>query len=418
MSINVTNLQARRQQLITEMEQGSVAIILSGNPVQRTHDQYHDFVVFRNFFYLTNIDRSNFALVLVKTETETKEMLFIDEVSEMEEKWSGFRMKKAEASALSGIDEKFIFGMPDMRKYVGSYMMNDGITNGYFDLERFSYDHLDTQNMIFAKEFKAQYPFLNLHNLHSMLSVGRQVKTADEVANIKTAVEKTKIGLESVLKALKPGMFEYEVESYYDFAIKTNGVQQKAFHTIAATGANATVLHYEANNTKTKDGDLMLFDLGCAWNNYAADISRTYPVNGKFSERQKAVYQSVLDVEKAVIEAIKPGVKWSDLNKLAKDILADKCRELGLIGDNNEDVLNYYYHTIGHSLGLDTHDIGGRDFVLKSGMVVTVEPGLYIAEEGIGIRIEDDILVTENGHENLSIDIIKEIADIESFMQK
>jgi len=193
-------------------------------------------------------------------------------------------------------------------------------------------------------------------------------------------------------------------------------VQERAFHTIAASGVNATVLHYDTNNSQTKYGDLILFDLGCAWNHYAADISRTFPVNGKFTERQKEVYSAVLDVEKRVIETIKPGVKMSELNKLAKDMLADKCRQLGLIGDNDDDVLNYYYHSIGHALGLDTHDVGGREFVLEPGMVITIEPGLYIEAELMGIRIEDNILVTEGGYENLSAAIIKEVDDIEAFM--
>ena len=308
--------------------------------------------------------------------------------------------------------------MPTLKGTLGSIIMGESIENSYFDLERISYNHLDTEQMVFSKEIHAKYPFLNIHNLYSTLANMRMVKSDCEVENIRTAIEKTRIGIEAMMKASKPGLFEYELEAHYDFNAKLSGVQEKAFHTIAASGINATVLHYEANNSQTQDGDLILFDLGCAWNHYAADISRTFPVNGKFSPRQKEIYQAVLDVEKAVIEAIKPGIKVSDLNKLARDLLADKCRILGLIGDNKEDVSKYYYHGIGHSLGLDTHDVGGREYVLAPGMVITIEPGLYIEEEQIGIRIEDDILVTEVGFENLSASIIKEINDIETFMKK
>ena len=416
--MSTKTLQERRQKLLDQMPMGSIAILLSGNPVQRTSDQYHDFVVWRNFFYFTNISKANFALVLVKRETGTSEMLFIDEVSELEEKWSGFRMKKPEVSALTGIEETSIFGMPTLQSTIGQMMMNDGITQGYFDLERLSYKHLDTEQMVFAKEFQTQYPFVSLVNLYPIVAKQRQIKSADEIENIRTAVEKTRLGIEKMMSVSAPGMFEYELEAHYDFMAKTNGVQEKAFHTIAASGLNATVLHYEDNNAQLLDGDLILFDLGCAWNHYSADISRTFPVNGKFNDRQRAVYQAVLDVEKAVIEAIKPDIKMSDLNKLARDLLTTKCRELGLIGDNDDDVLNYYYHSIGHSLGLDTHDVGGRDFVLEAGMVLTIEPGLYIAEEAIGIRIEDDILVTADGYENLSASIIKEVDEIEKFMAK
>ena len=418
MSINTKTLQERRQKLLDQMPTGSIAILLSGNPIQRTSDQYHELVVWRNFFYFTNVDKANFALVLVKRETGTSELLFIDEVSEMEEKWSGFRMKKPVASELTGIEEKSIHGMPDLQKIVGSFMMNDGITQGFFDLERLTYNHLDTEQMVFAKEFQVKYPFVSMNNLYPTVAKMRQIKSDDEIENIRVAVEKTRLGIEKMMSVSAPGMFEYELEAHYDFTAKSNGVQEKAFHTIAASGLNATVLHYEDNNAQLLDGDLILFDLGCAWNHYSADISRTFPVNGKFSERQRAVYQAVLDVEKEVIEAVKPGIKMSDLNKLARDLLTIKCRDLGLIGDNDDDVLNYYYHSIGHSLGLDTHDVGGRDFVLEPGMVLTIEPGLYIAEEAIGIRIEDDILVTTDGYENLSASIIKEVDEIESFMTK
>ena len=406
---STSTLQARRQKLMDEMVDGSMMIILSGNPLARTGDQFHDFVVWRNFFYLTNIDRANFALVLIKSNVGTRELLFIDEVSALEEKWSGHRMKKPEVSALSGIKETAIHGMPDFTKMLGSFVMNENIENGYFDLERISYQHLDTEQMTFAKEIGAQYPFMKIHNVYQILAKMRQVKSAEEIENIRIAIDKTRTGIEAMMTALKPDLFEYEIEAHYDFHAKLAGVQEKAFHTIAASGINATVLHYDTNNSRMSDGDLILFDLGCAWNHYAADISRTFPVNGKFSPRQQEIYQAVLDVEKTVIEAIKPGKKMSELNQLARELLAGKCRELGLIGDNDEDVLNYYYHSIGHSLGLDTHDVGGREYVLEPGMVITIEPGLYI---------EDDILVTEDGYENLSVAIIKEVDEIEAFMAK
>jgi len=414
--IKVETLQTRRQSIMDGMVENSIAIILSGNPLARTGDQFHDFVVWRNFFYLTNIDHANFALVLIKSTFGNRQLLFIDEVPEAEEKWSGYRMRRPEAATLSGIEEKNIHGMSDLTKMLGGFVVNETIEDAYFDLERISYNHKDTEQMVFSKKIQANYPYLKLHNLYPTLAKLRQIKSAEEIDNIRTAIEKTRIGIEAMMKNMAPGMFEYEIEAYYDFNLKLNGVQERAFHTIAASGINATVLHYETNHSQTKDGELILIDLGCAWNHYAADISRTFPINGKFSLRQKEIYQAVLDVEKSIIEAVKPGVKMSELNKLARELLTSKCRELGLIGENDDDVLKYYYHSIGHALGLDTHDVGGREFILMPGMVLTVEPGLYIEEESIGIRIEDNILVTETGYENLSSSIIKEIDDIEAFM--
>jgi len=399
------------------MEDNSIAIVLSGNLVPRTADQFHEFVIWRNFFYLTNINRYNMALVLVKSDVGAREYLFIDEVTELEEKWEGYRMKKPEASALTGIKETDIFSMNDLTKTLGGWVVNENIGHAYFDLERITYNHPDSEQMAFSKELTSKYPHLQIHNLFRTLANLRQIKSAEEVEHMRQAIAHTRTGIEAMMKASKPGMFEYEIEAHYDFEAKRAGVHEKGFGTIAASGFNATVLHYRDNNTQTKDGDLILFDLGCAWNHYSADITRTFPVNGKFTARQKEVYEAVLDVEKIVIENVKPGIKMSDLNKIARDMLIVKCRELGLIGDNDEDVVKYYYHSIGHPLGLDVHDVGGREFVLEPGMIITIEPGLYIAEESIGIRIEDDILVTEDGYDNLSVDIIKEVADIEAFMK-
>jgi len=415
--MNIETLKVRRAAILDSMEIGSIAIILSGNLVPRTADQFHEFVIWRNFFYLTNINRYNMALVLVKSEVGSREYLFIDTVTELEEKWEGFRMKKPEASALTGIKEADIFSMNDLTKTLGGWIVNENIEHAYFDLDRVTYNHPDSEQVAFSKELVAKYPQLTINNLFRTLADLRQIKSPEEVEHMRTAIAHTRTGIEAMMKSAKPGMFEYEIEAYYDFEAKRAGVHEKGFGTIAASGFNATVLHYRDNNTQTKDGDLILFDLGCAWNHYSADISRTFPVNGKFTDRQKDIYEAVLDVEKTVIENIKPGVKMSELNKMARDMLTVKCRELGLIGDNDEDVLKYYYHSIGHPLGLDVHDVGGREFVLEPGMIITIEPGLYIAEESIGIRIEDDILVTEDGYENLSKDIIKEVADIEAFMK-
>ena len=416
--MNTETLKARRSNVLNSMETGSLAVVLAGNLIPRTADQFHEFAIWRNFFYLTNIDRYNMALVLIKSDVGTREYLFIDQVTELEEKWEGFRMKKPEASAISGIDEANIFSMSDLRKMLGTWVVNENLEHAYFDLERITYAHPDSEQMTFSKEMASKYPYLKIHNLFRTLANLRQIKSTEEVEHMRTAISHTKKGIEAMMKASKPGMFEYEIEAHYDFEAKRAGIHEKGFETIAASGFNATVLHYRDNNTQTKDGDLILFDLGCAWHHYSADISRTFPVNGVFTQRQKEVYEAVLDVEKTVIEKVKPGVTMSELNKIARDMLTVKCRELGLIGDKDEEVLNYYYHSIGHPLGLDVHDVGGREFVLEPGMVITIEPGLYIAEESIGVRIEDDILVTEDGYENLSAEIIKEVADIEAFMKK
>ena len=208
------------------------------------------------------------------------------------------------------------------------------------------------------------------------------------------------------------------IEAYFDFNCKSKGVKDLAFNTIAATGKNATVLHYVDNNAEMKDGDLILFDLGAQYKYYNANISRTFPVSGKFTARQKEVYNAVLKVNEEIIKTIKPGITTAELNAKANDLLGEACVSLGLLEDK-KDFRKYYFHSIGHSLGLDTHDvIIDRNFTFEPGMVYTVEPGLYIPEESIGIRIEDDILVTEDGSINLTKDMIKTVEEIEDFMSR
>ena len=242
-------------------------------------------------------------------------------------------------------------------------------------------------------------------------------KSPEEIEKIQESIDVTKGALENVLKNIKPGLYEYQVETFYDSFIKFNGQKVTSFDTICATGKNATILHYVNNNTMIKDNDLVLFDLGCCTDYYISDISRTYPANGKFTPRQKEIYEIVLNCNKKCIEFLKPGLTWEDFNKYANSLLIEGLKNIGLIKENKE-LVKYYWHSIGHSIGLDTHDPSIYNVKFEPGLIVTVEPGLYLEDEGIGIRIEDNVLITEDGCVNLSSNIIKEIDDIEKFMKK
>jgi len=208
------------------------------------------------------------------------------------------------------------------------------------------------------------------------------------------------------------------MEAHFDFILKSEGVKHYAFPTIVASGKNSTVLHYEKNDAVVEEDSLVLLDLGAQYNYYNADISFTFPANGKFTEKQKTFYNIVLKALRETTELIKPGVQFAKLNEHTKRVLAEECVKVGLIMEESE-IGKYYYHGVSHFLGLDTHDVGNyKDLILQPGMVLTVEPGLYIEEEGIGIRIEDDVLVTEEGHDVLSKDIFRSIEEIEAFMNK
>jgi Xaa-Pro aminopeptidase len=245
----------------------------------------------------------------------------------------------------------------------------------------------------------------------------RTIKSEDEVNELKKAIKITEEGIKSLMKNAKSGIMEYQLEAHFDFVLKNSGVRDYAFKTIAASGKNATVLHYSQNNSLIGENDLVLFDLGAQWNYYNADITRTIPASGKFTERQKEIYNIVLKAQLETIKIMKPGTPFLELNKTTRKVLTEELKRINLIKEDSE-LSNYYYHGVSHYLGLDTHDVGDREAVLTPGMVLTVEPGLYIAEEGIGIRIEDDVLITEDGNEVLSPDIIKTVEDIETFMSK
>ncbi|HEU4963758.1 MAG TPA: M24B family metallopeptidase, partial [Bacilli bacterium] len=236
------------------------------------------------------------------------------------------------------------------------------------------------------------------------------------IENIKQAISITNKGIRAMMDNARPGMKEYELEAHFDFVLKSQGVRERAFESIIAGGHNATVLHYVENNSVIEDDTMVLIDLGATYGHYSADISRTFPINGKFTDRQKDVYNLVLRAELETIKAIKPGVPFTTLNEITKRVLTEGAKELGLLSEG-QDISDYYYHGVSHFLGLDTHDVGNyRDLTLQPGMVVTIEPGLYIAAEGIGVRIEDDVLVTEEGYEVLSEEILKTVEDIEAYM--
>jgi Xaa-Pro aminopeptidase len=211
-------------------------------------------------------------------------------------------------------------------------------------------------------------------------------------------------------------MYEYQAEAYFDFELKKAGVRDFAFKSIVASGKNGTVLHYSDNDSIMEDGSLVLCDVGAQWNYYNGDITRTFPVNGKFTPRQRQIYDIVLGGHDLIIDTIRDGVEFASLNEILKKYYAEELKKIGLIKNDNE-VSKYYYHGVSHLLGLETHDVGRHnEGLLREGMVLTVEPGLYIEEENIGIRIEDDVLVLKNGCEVLSKDIIRTADDIEKYM--
>ena len=403
-----------RKNLIKKMKENSLLILFSGDAPFRSADQQYKFTPNRNFYYLTGIDDKKVILTILKTDDEVIENIYVQREDELMAKWVGRSISKNEAKDISNV--KTIKYIDEFEDTISSYIDRRGVKNIYFDLERQSIEISSTKAQDMANIIKNKYPYIKIKNIYPQIVSLRMYKNDDEINTIKKAISITKEGIISMAKNIKPNMKEYEVESYFDFEIKRLGASAHAFNTICAAGKNATVLHYEDNNQECKDGDLILFDLGAEYNYYCSDISRTIPINGKFTERQKQIYSIVLKAMKEVEKKAKPGITLRDLNEVAKNVLAKGCIEIGLI-DDEADISKYYFHSIGHPLGLDTHDVWINSSKLEKGVVITNEPGLYIEEEGIGIRLEDDLLITDFGCVNLSKDIPVEIEDIEHLMK-
>lgn len=415
--MNEEFFKKNREKLMEKIEDNSVIVLFAGNAPKKSGDENYPFTPNRNFYYFTGINEEGPILMLSKIKGIVNERLFIKEIDEERERWVGKSIRSNEAEEISAV--KNIDYLGNFKEYLNRVFSESEEMNLYLDMERNSFYELETIGENFSEEVKKRYPFVRIKNIFPKIIPLRMVKSEEEIKEMKKAIEITIKGVESLMKNAKSGMKEYELEAYYEFVCRSNGIKDYAFKTIAAAGKNATILHYVDNNSEIKDGDLILFDLGAQNNYYNADITRTFPVNGVFSERQKEVYNAVLRVNERVIKTIKPGLEYKELNKMATEWIAEECINLGLIKDKKE-VSKYYWHSIGHSLGLDTHDISNKDrnTIFKEGMVWTVEPGIYIEEESIGIRIEDDVLITSDGVQVLTKDMIKTVEDIEEFMKK
>ena len=411
---------SRRKQLLENKKENTAVVIFSGAAPMKSQDESYPFSVDRNFYYLTGIERENMILVMRKNYLgQYSETLFIEPFDEVLAKWVGGRMREAEATGISGItDIANVENFPDRLNSMVEYSRGLGKLTFYLDLWRYHKDQADTPAHTLAATLQKKYPAVAIEDINGDMAAMRAVKGEEEIAFMRQAQEHTRIAIEEMLRYAAPGMNERELEGAFDFALMKQGVRDHAFSSIFAGGKRATTLHYGENNQIVHDGELVLIDLGSAYGNYCADISRTFPINGKFTDRQKELYNAVLEAQRIVIANAKPGLTTRDLNQMVIDYYETRLDDLGL-RKAGKTVRDYYYHGVSHQLGLDTHDIcTERERTLKPGMVITVEPGLYIEEESIGIRIENDVMITEDGCVDLSIAIPKTVEEIESIMAK
>ncbi len=401
-----------REHLSQNLTSNSLVLMQSAPNTIRNSDALHYWRQDSDFFYFTGIDYPNCSLLLVpNSDGKTEEYLFIPPVDLEKEKWTGKMLTKEEAKDTSGIK---------------SVQFSDGLSASLFRFQKwreFLYCEVNenfpdlalTPQHLFLSDLRNRLPGLQQKKLNLLTAPLRVKKQPQEIEVIRQALNIVKIALDSVLAKLKPGMMEYQIEAELTYQYLYHGCKRHGFDPIVASGGNATVLHYISNDDQLKDGDLVLIDTGGEYQMYSGDITRVFPVNGKFSDRQKECYQAVLDINKTFIEEIKPGSSWHKMFKRAGEITGEVYSKYGFVEDPKKH-LDVSYHRIGHHLGLDIHDVGNLDEPLEPCAVITVEPGLYLPEEGIGVRIEDNILITESGYQVLSAEIPKEIDDIERIM--
>ena len=409
------NFAERRKQVFEKMERQSALILFSGIESHVSADEYAPFEADRNFFYLTGLRRDHMILLMKKTLKEEQVILFIEEADPTQERWYGRKVTVDEAKEISGIEN--VMFLDSFEGAVDLMMAREDIDIPFFDCYRYQFEDMPDYNMIKAKEFAEKYPGHAVKNISQVIAELRMQKDGDEVALVREAIGITDKALQYVMKHLEPGMAEYQAQADFEYMIRYNGAEGTAFPTIAGSGANGTMLHYDTNLDICEDGSLLLMDLGAKYRGYCADITRTYPVNGTYTERQRQVYDIVLAANREVAKTAKPGMTLKELNEIAKKVLAAGCMKLGLI-EKEDEIDTYYMHGVSHHLGIDVHDVTAAcNDTLQPGAIITDEPGLYIDEWEIGIRIEDDLLITENGCECLSEAIIRDPDEIEAFMK-
>lgn len=411
------NYLKRQQKLLDTLPDNSLVILFSGIAHKASADSEYPFQVNTNFYYLTGIKQENSAVLLAKIDQERYAYLFIDQIDEHKEKWTGRKLKPEQAVDISGI-ESVLFSQHLESKVaatLGEKSTYGTIETVFLDLEPELYIGKKITTEEYQVDLLSKYK-IKIENVFPYLAKMRMIKDDAEIKALKESIRLTNKALQILMKSIKVDMYEYQVANLFEYVIK----EQKAvlsFPTIAASGANATILHYPDLKNKLQDGHLLLLDLGARLDNYNADISRTFPVTGVFNPLQRQIYEIVLAANKAVIGFIRPGLTIAELQSFTIEFMGPRLVEAGLMA-NKEELSKYYYHNVSHHLGLDTHDQALREMKLEPGNVITVEPGLYFANYGIGVRIEDNVLVTKSGAINLSSEIIKEIEDIERAMKR
>jgi len=436
MRITKKEFSRRRTQLMAQMDENSIAIVPAAPERQRNRDVEYPYRQDSDFLYLSGFEEPNAVLVLIPGREHGEFLLFCQERDPEMELWNGYRAGPDGACKTFGADDAFPIG--DIDDILPGLL--EGRERVYYAMGKdpeFDRQVMEWVNIIRSKVRTGAHPpgeFLDLdHLLHDL----RLFKSAAEIRVMKEAAEISARAHCRAMRLCEPGVTEYQLEAEFLHEFMRSGSRSPAYSSIVGSGRNACILHYTENNATLKDGDLVLIDAGCELDYYAADITRTFPANGEFTAPQKAIYNLVLKAQLAAIEATQVGNHWNQPHDVTVRVITEGLVELGLLEGEVDELIKseaykaFYMHRAGHWLGMDVHDVGdykvgGEWRVLEPGMVLTVEPGIYIAHDnkqvakkwrGIGVRIEDDVVVTKDGPQVLSADVPKTVAEIEALMQ-
>ena len=414
-----------RKRFVSKMQKNSIAIFVSNDEFPSNGDALHGFVQNSDLYWLSGIEQEATMVILFPDNPDPKyrEVLVLTRPQELKEIWDGKRLRANEATAISGMPtivwEDVLDGMLQQWIHLADAIYLDSNENDRKN------NLVRSAEYRFIDEMKSRYPLHQYLRAAKILKDLRGIKTKEEIVVIQKSIDITEVAFKRLLQFIKPGVFEYEIEAeiYHSFlSQRATGV---AYHSIIASGDNARTLHYVSNNNECKDGELILMDFGAAYGGYNADLTRTVPVNGKFTKRQKEVYNACLHLHDYAKSILKPGISILKYTDKVGEEATKQFLKIGLLNktdiknedNNNPAYRKYLYHGISHHLGIDVHDLGTRTAPIEAGMVFTVEPGIYIKEEGMGVRIENNIWVTKTGNQDLFKNIPNKAEEIEALMR-
>jgi len=414
-----------RLRFINEMLPNSMAIFVSNDEWPSNGDALHPYKQNSDLFWLCGIQQENTMLVLFPDHPDPRyrEVLVMTRPNELKEKWDGRRLRAAEAKAISGIETVMWTDLLDAHLQTWIHLA-DHIYLDSNENDRKS-SHIRSREYRFIDEMKSLYPLHSYIRAAKILGTLRSIKTKEEIDYIKKAISITDLTFRRVMHFVKPGVMENEVEAEIWHSFLSQGSTGPAYGSIIASGDRARTLHYVENNQECKEGELLLLDFGAEYAGYCADLTRTIPVSGKFTRRQKTVYNACLHLHNYAKSLLKPGITITDYTEKVGEEATNQFLKIGLLrksdvkneNPDNRAYRKYLYHGISHHLGIDVHDLGTKTSPIKPGMVFTVEPGIYIEEEKMGIRIENNVVITKNGNTDLMKEIPITAEEIESYMR-